>query len=225
MNKREQFDAAFKGQQLTPHEAKELEHRLKKEPENMMMRLALLGYYRQQEINTRSHSRKRLNAVLWMITNQPSYAAVIMDYVSLDNFPPDLWEIAKKKWVEQIAAHAEEPTVLFNAALFLIKRDFQLGHSLLKNLQSSDNKNALQYTSVLVTRGFEAMKYASGEEKVARAQIVTEEGSRALNLGLYNQADRRDFLTFLSEAWLELGNQDLAASYAEQASRIVVNEK
>lgn len=206
---------AWEGQDLSAEQAQKLEHNLLKDPNNWGTRLKLLGFYYQRELETRTISFSRYVHVLWMIDNHATFDGPLEKYLSLNQFPARLWNIAMGHWQKKIQEQTACEHTLFNAALFAIERDFNLGLTLFGKLETIAEKSA-QYPAVVCTRAMERMRRSeSSQERRKLAPVVLEKGQKVIDTGTHV----RNCTTFseMAEAAFELENYHDASVFSKLA--------
>lgn len=217
MDLRMQMEAVSAGQRMSLSKSLTAERKLLKDPSDVLLRLKLLGFYWQYELNNCGVSLARFRHVLWIIDNFPDFTDLLQDYVALDRFPLRLWQQAADRWNLQINKNEHDAAVLFNSGMFFISRDFKTGQLLLKRAQALDPENQmLPFT--LCNRTFAQISTAiDKEEKTRLAHSVILDGERASHLGFpYHQA-AWICVAAMSQAALLIGDLDKANIYAEKA--------
>ena len=206
---------AWEGQDLSAEQAQKLEHKLLKDPNNWATRLKLLGFYYQRELETRTISLSRYVHVLWMIDNHATFEGPLENYLSLNQFPARLWNIAMEHWQKKIQEQTACAPALFNAALFAIERDFNLGLTLFGKLENIVEKSA-QYPAVVCTRALERMRRSeSSQEQRKLAQLVLEKGQKVIDIGTHVR--NCTTLSEMAEAAFELENYHHASVFSKLA--------
>lgn len=120
---------AHSGAHLSEDEAKMLEDRLAKSPNDTISRTRLLGYYFLAQFESEDERDRRAAHVLWFLMHEPESPILFTPYVVLDT-DPDAYEAGKTLWLEVVSDRRESRELLENAAWFLSRRDPNLAEDL-----------------------------------------------------------------------------------------------
>lgn len=126
------------GANITPDAARELESQLDKNPEDLVARAKLIGYYYYQwmkpgEAAARAARRKH---ILWLIEHHPDSPVLNLAEVSIEETgnslaDPDTYQQARKLWLSQMEAHKNNAALLGNLSKFFQMTDKPLAESAL----------------------------------------------------------------------------------------------
>ena len=140
--KSDQQKDALAGSRLQPDEAKALEAKLAKQPDDLSVRSKLLGYYFRLQFSSPDAKAAHQHHVFWIIKNHPEAPIAGLPYSSLDNtLDGDAYQQGKQLWLEQTKAKATNLAVLANAAHYFQLHDRDLAEKLLKQGQNADPNN------------------------------------------------------------------------------------
>ena len=131
------------GQRLSPAAAQELEQYLAGDPDDLIARAKLIAYY-----FAKGDRQPRLNHIFWGIEHHPesellalSYQVRISPRTSLLNSQAD-YERARELWLGQAATHAQNASVLANAAEFAGQTDPFTAEEMLKRARRLEPTNS-----------------------------------------------------------------------------------
>ncbi len=131
------------GIKLSASEAQQLEEQLVRDPEDLIARGKLISYYLS---NANLH--RSLDHVDWLIAHHPESDITIYYSRSLHVRSPAGYEHEKTLWLEQVAAHPTDASVLANAARFVGEEDPFAEKNLLLRARKAEPWN-LQWTKRL----------------------------------------------------------------------------
>jgi len=123
------------GRSITEHDAKVLEEGLVKNPENLVAREKLLGYYSNPP-DSPEIEKKREAQIFWLIEHHPEAdvsglgEAWIMPDSSHGSV--DAYQHAKELWLQQVEKHASDVHVILNASQFFLLPDHEETSELLQ---------------------------------------------------------------------------------------------
>ena len=124
------IETASAGANLSQSEADRFEAQLVDAPDDLALRIKLLGYYFRNQFTSEEGRRRRAAHIYWIIRHKPDAAIALTPYVRLDN-DPSAYEAGKDVWLS-ITRQREGPReVLENAAWFLSGLDQNTAEELL----------------------------------------------------------------------------------------------
>ena len=131
----------LKGTKLTPEQAKELEEKVKKNPDDLKLVAKLLGYYGRPSIWSKDYRLKKKKLVLYLINNHPEtilFSSSPSTYI--DNRYVGYKDVIEA-WQKQLKKNPENLTIIWNAAKNLIWLDKKLREKCFKKGQKLDPEN------------------------------------------------------------------------------------
>lgn len=132
----------FAGGKLKQPAVSKLEQKLRKNPNDLEIRLTLLGCYFFSCHTSKSDTSKQLQSILWMIDNMPDHKSLALCFATIDKvINPTGFDKCKKLWLKKLVDHKENITVLTNAARFL-EPDWRLAEKLYRRAIDLQPKNA-----------------------------------------------------------------------------------
>ena len=134
---------SMQGRKLTEEEIQKLEEKLQANPEDLMSRIKVLGWYSGKRFTSESAAKARAKHILWIIQNHPDADIAGTPEIYLDPvMDKDTYSTAKDLWLEQIEAQKTNTVVLGNAAQFFLIYDKEIAEDLLKKAQTLEPKNS-----------------------------------------------------------------------------------
>jgi hypothetical protein len=103
-----------KGQQLRKRQAMILEGHLDRNPSDITLRLALIGFYESRHVCTVSYREPYSRHLLWFIQNVPKSRAATGPY----NVDDEYYRRLRLAWLQQVRAHPDSAVLLDHAATF-----------------------------------------------------------------------------------------------------------
>lgn len=112
------------GRNLTAEQAAELETRIKETPTDLEARSRLLGYYFRSAYSSTNARKTRQGHVLWIIERAPESPVAGTPFAQLDaHLDGEVYYKARELWLAAAKQRADDPTILRNAASFLLLHD------------------------------------------------------------------------------------------------------
>jgi len=143
--KKEQLDAtmlAMQGRKLSSQEVKKLEEKLEANPEDIISRTSVLGWYLQNRFSSEPARKARQKHILWLIQNRPDTEIAGKPEAELDPIlDKEEYYEAKKLWLEQVDKHNKNTAVIGNASNFFLIHDRDIAEELLKKAQALEPEN------------------------------------------------------------------------------------
>ena len=116
------------GMDLNPEDVAYLEEKVGTDPNDLVSRAQVLGYYFMQEYRCDSSTReKRGQHILWVIRNVPEAAILEGAEGQLDqDEDPEGYAAAREAWHDQIARNPGNTTLLYHAARAFVQSELKL---------------------------------------------------------------------------------------------------
>lgn len=199
-----------KGQDLTAPQAAALEQQLAENPQNLVARAQLLGYYGAQ----RGAAAKQLSRhLLWFIRNVPESQVLEAGGPRIvPFFDPDGYAAAKQAWLGLIGAEPENVVLLRNASRFLSSSDRSLEIQLLERGEALEPSNPIWAERLGRSRWREAHNPYEGTDAATAARALAD-FERAH--GLSDAKARADLLPNLAVTAFAAGALEKARAHAE----------
>jgi tetratricopeptide (TPR) repeat protein len=176
---------ALHGGKLTDDEAGSLEASTLDQPDDLALRIALLGYYSQRQSTSDAHRKSRLPHVLAVIERWPRSHIAGTPFAHLIDRHRDGrdFEIAKAAWLRQIEANPNDPRVMGNAANFFLHEDPTKAGELLRRARDLDPGNPEWSQRIGHLYSLEEIRAdeAAGRDWAAMALAEMERGLREAN--------------------------------------------
>ncbi len=203
-------EEAIKGAELTAVQVSALEQQLAENPQNLVARAQLLGYYRAHRRSAREeHSRH----VLWFIQNAPesevfeSAAARIVPF-----FAPSGYAAAKQAWIRLIDEEPENVVLLRNASRFFTVSDDKLAVESLGRAEALEPMNPYWAKQLGRNRWRESHNPYEGTDAAIAARALAD-FERAY--GLSDAEACADLMPDLAVTAFAAGALEKASGYAE----------
>jgi hypothetical protein len=133
---REQQHLLMRGGQLSADAARELEKKLETDPDDLELRIPLLGYY-WARANSAEARQARQKHVLWLIEHHPDVPFARVPQAQLNHIQDrEAYSQAKELWLEQVEKQGEKASVLGNAASFFLFAERDRAEELFKKAQT-----------------------------------------------------------------------------------------
>jgi hypothetical protein len=179
MDSEEQDKYVRAGTRLTIPQFRKLEHKLNSD--DLKMQLKFLGFFWKRKHVDLTLSYARFQTIIWLIDNFPEYSEHIQMYMTLDDYPSRLWLEAGEHWRTQIEKRRDNCSILFNAAMFFINKDFDQGQTLLKRAMTIDSTNG-HYPTILCQKFYNQFSTDGDLNKKLAIQVL-ENGFKASEIG------------------------------------------
>jgi tetratricopeptide (TPR) repeat protein len=131
-----------KSKDLTKQEVLNLEEQLIQEPNNILIRAKLLGFYSSGRFDSAQAKDSYQRHALWIIGNYPDNE--IAGHFNIELNPITDGEVyleAKQLWLKQVNKYPQNTSVIRNAANFFLISESAIAEQLLKKAQSLEPKN------------------------------------------------------------------------------------
>jgi len=216
-SKEERPDATtltMQGRKLSSEEVKKLEEKLEANPEDLVSRAKVLGWYSQKRFSSESARKARHKHILWLIQNHADAQITGTHEAGLDPvLDKKVYYEAKKLWLKQTEAHKKSTAVLGNAANFFLIHDEKIAEELLKKAQALEPKNPewSQRLGHLYSLGL--ISHKSAESKKEAAVKALKQFEKSLSVTTSDQ-EKFYMLADLAKVAFEAGEMEKAETYA-----------
>ena len=204
---------AMEGSRLTSAEAASIETELEQNPSDVDLRIKLLGYYFQKQLQDSTALKAHQTNIVWLIQNVPECDILATPFGLLyAKVNADVYTAGKVAWINQLENNPENLSVLENAAKYFTLTDPDLANEALLKAQSLDQENP-KWSAALGELYSLNMNTKTVEDKHSEAIKALEELENA-----YNQStglERAALLEQLSKAALIAEKMEKAREYAE----------
>lgn len=200
---------------LTREQAAQLEQRLQDHPDDLQVRLKLLGYHWAHRLRDRASAERHAQLVHDLIQRDPESSVLGTPHGTLDPMvAPEAYVRGKQLWQEQVNAHPDNAQVYGNAARYLLLHDDQAAEALLKRATEIES-DAPDWWTELAHLYALRLASAQGEARQTTARQAVEAIEKALSRT--RRAERRFYLIGdLAEMKLAAGDDAGAAEAAHE---------
>jgi len=217
-SKEEEHDSrilAMQGWKLSSEEVKKLEEKLQANPEDLISRTKVLGWYSQKRFSSESACKARHKHIIWFIQNHPDAQIAGTPEIHLDPvLDKEVYYKAKNLWLEQTEVQKTNAVVLGNAAKFLLIHDSKIAEELLKKAQALEPENPKwpEQLGHLYSLGLARKSAGTKTELASQALRQFEKSSTTTT------SDREKFykLADLAKMAYEAGDLRKAENYANE---------
>lgn len=206
---------AMQGRKLSSEEVKKLEERLIANPDDLILRTKLLGWYSDKRFFSEPARKARQKHILWLIQNHADAQITGTHEADLDPIlDKEVYYEAKKLWLKQVEAHKKSTTVLGNAANFFLIHDRDIAEELLKKAQALEPENPEWSQRLGHLYSLDA-PYLPAESKPGSAAKSLKQFEKSLSL---TTSEREKFykLADLAKMAFEAGEMEKAETYANR---------
>ena len=214
--KKEQLDdsmLAMQGRKLSSQEVKKLEEKLEANPEDIISRTRVLGWYSQKRFSSEPARKERQKHILWLIQNRPDTEIAGKPEAELDPIlDKEAYYEAKKLWLEQVDKHNKNTAVIGNAANFFLIHDRDIAEELLKKAQALEPENPEWSQRLGHLYALDA-HHVPAESKTSAAAKSLKQFEKSLSV---TTSEREKFykLADLAKVSFEAGEMQKAETYA-----------
>lgn len=202
---------ARQGGRLSAEEAQTLEKQLEANPDDLVSRAQLLGYYWSKR-----DLEARQKHVLWIIENRPEAAIADSPYALLDPYiDVQVYPTAKAAWLRQTEKFQEDARVLGNAATFFLIHDREQARSFLEKAQSIEPDNPHWAERLGQLYRLETQSARNSEEKQEAAATALKYFEAALE-ATKQEVKRVYLLVDAARMSFAAGETEKAESYATE---------
>ena len=207
------LEHSYSGSDLTTEEAERLEAQLVEDPEDLVARAQLLGYYQWQFRDNAARARRHQH-VLWLIENAPEAnvhtgAAAGIDAILY----ADAFRQGGDAWSAHLEGDPNNLSILRNAAAFYTLGDPPTAIQLLQRGQSLDDSNPLWAERLGHLHSLDMQGGEETPEAESAALDAFAQYERAYELSA--EFDRDYLLEDLAKTALAAGEVEKAREYAE----------
>ncbi|MHB8521610.1 MAG: M56 family metallopeptidase [Limisphaerales bacterium] len=129
------------GLKLSGEQAKDLEAKVKTNPEDESARSQLLAYYLTEQYRSAAARKARQGHILWLIEHHPE-TQIRDPHIRLDRILDGAaYESGKTLWLKQVQDHPQNLAILDHVAAFLLLQDRSTAEELLKKAQILEPSN------------------------------------------------------------------------------------
>jgi hypothetical protein len=203
------------GRKLSPEVAVRYEEQVRQEPDDLALRLLMLGHYLLRRFGDEAARRARRAHALRVIERAPGLPVAGSPEVSL--FPREDggdYDRAKGLWLGHVERHPDDTAILGNAASFFTLSDRTLSGQLLRRARSLEPDNPEWSDRLGHLYSLEGIRQ-SPESRRDWAAMSLAELERAHALSPVDKGPSRVLLG-MAEAAFESGDLRKARAYAEQ---------
>ncbi len=156
-SKLEEATLELRGAKLTGDEVAALETKLAQDPEDLLTRRELLGYYFQAQFRSTDARQARQKLILWLIEHHPDFTAIRTPYTGLNEIVDvPAYDEGETLWLKAVESHPQNATILGNAAEYFLILDQKTAEGLFKKAQALEPDNAYSSQRLGFLYGMEA---------------------------------------------------------------------
>jgi tetratricopeptide (TPR) repeat protein len=206
---------AIHGKDLTAKDAETLEEQLRNEPNDLVTRAKLLGFYFSLRYASGQAKEQYSQHVFWIIENKPDSNIAGSPFAELNRIiDSQAYLQAKKLWLQQIDKYPNNPMVIGNAANFFLLNDSNLAESLFKKAQSLEPKNPKWPQSLAHLYELGAYHQTSSEQS-ENAKKSLAQMEKSLDLAT-SELEKFYTITDLAKNAYNAGDLNKAENYAKE---------
>ena len=201
------------GRKLSKEEVRKLQVKIGSDPNEVVSRLKLLGYYNRKSIMDPDARKPHLELVRWFVQNYPEFTCHSMNIHS--SFNPEGYVEIKKRWLETVARYPNNTRIIGNAAYFLLLGDNNASEKLLNKAQALEPDNpewAERLGQVFMLRNIRT------KGKQQRKELA-EKTLKQIELAIQLTESPKKLSTLkvsAAKAAMRAGKSKMAKSYGEQ---------
>lgn len=213
----------FEGFKISTEDLKELENKLKEDPDDFLSRIKIIGYYSNLRFKDENAKKGYQKNVLWLIKNKPDLKTSVPLFELNPSIDGEAYTEGKNLWLENLEKFKDDLNVLENAASYFLIYEKEISEKLYKKLQELKPNNPEWYKKL----GFLyklSLKSLKDKEKLEFARKSLQEYEKAYKL----EKEEKKFyiLRDLAETSFEAGEIERAKNYAKELlDRSKGNEK
>jgi tetratricopeptide (TPR) repeat protein len=208
------FNAMLKGGTLSEKEISELENEVKTQPDSLLNRIRILGYFASKGIG---EDPARIAHILWIIKNHSDLSELIVPLLDVPESGRAAYETVRAAWEEQLQNNSDSVKVILNAAMFfrsaeekrelallrqaqaLAPDDLKLQRKLANHyMRANPEEDVEQFKSncIVALRLFEHI-LSQSKDDIDRFYRLTDVATAALRVGEFTRAEEiaREMLT------------------------------
>jgi hypothetical protein len=203
------------GSEMLAGEAHRFEELSGAMPQDLALRVLLLGHYFLRQYHFENDHRHRQQHILWIIKNAPATPVAGDPHAFLNpKQDGEGYELAKQFWLEQARVAGDDSAILRNAAAFFTVFDKELCEQILKDGQALEPRNPHWSRELGLLYALQMNK----SDRVARQQLAIDsllQMESAFDL-MEEELDRNALLANLAKVALDAGEGEKARKYAMQ---------
>ena len=201
------------GRDLDAVEAEKLETQLVEDPEDLIARSQLLGFYDRQFRDDSARARRHQH-VLWLIENAPEANVLAGGAAGIDHvLYADAYRQGSDAWTAHLQSDPNNLSLLRHAAEFYTLGDRPTAIRLLQRAQSIDDSNPLWAKRLGHLHSLDMQGRGESPASVSAALDAFAQFERAYDLSF--EAERDQLLEELAKTALAAGDVEKAREYAE----------
>ena len=205
----------IQGNDLTAEEVNTLEGQLVHEPNDLVSRAKLLGFYSFARINSEQAKNSYQRHALWIIENKPETEIASGGFTSFNPIiDGEAFFQARKLWLQQVDKNPDNAAIIGNAATFFLIHDSNKAEQLFKKAQSLEPKNPKWSQALAHLYELSSFNRTPSEQSV-NAQKALEEMEKSLAL-VPSEIQKFYMLDDLAKFAYEAGYLNKAESYAKE---------
>ena len=206
---------ALEGAKLSSEEIQNLEEILQANPEDLVARAKVLGWYWRNQFLSESARKARHKHILWLIQNHADEKIAGIPEAGLNpEQDEEVYDEAKKLWIEQTETQKTNTTILGNAAAFFLLHDREITQELLKKAQALEPENPEWPERLGLLYRLDLIRDTS-ESKIDTAALALEQLEKAL-AATNSERDRFDKLADIAKMAYEADELTKAENYARE---------
>ena len=208
------YDVVRQGESFSAEDVQQLEAQLKEQPDDVLTRTKLLGYYFGKQYTNPDMKEPRNAHVLWLIEHAPDAGVLGLPNGQLiERMNAAAYQQGRAAWLVQLEKHGGDIAILQHSAAFFLQTDKELAEKNLLHLKELEPKNSEWPKKLGQLYGLE-MQSASGDaERTAAAKSLEQyEAAYVLSDLIGKDAMRAD----LAKTALKAGDFVKASDYANK---------
>lgn len=208
------YELIFQGGRLSSAQAKVIQEKLSKRPDDLESRTRLCAYYFFASQKNKELRPALRSHILWFIENEPR-AELLSEFVArlTPELDPEAYADARKLWTKQLEAFPKDTEVQSNAAKWFLYSDRRLAESILLKIES-DRPRYTDWPERLAELYLLDVEATTGEERRSYARKAMEAHQRVYNL--MPEYARTHLHKPIGDAALLCGEIELARRSAEE---------
>lgn len=205
---------AMEGKRMKAKDAQLLEEKTSEDPNDILSRTKLLGYYFRQQYKNQSAREAKQKHVLWLIMNAPESEVLGVPEGSLDSIlNAEAYAEGKKTWIDQIKKKPTNLKVLEHSSKFFQIYDRELAKKSLQMGQSLDSDDPIWPAALGRLYMLDMITNSSKKKQTEAARKAFGQFETAYKLS--TEMGRDPLLQFLTKTALAANDLKKAKGYAE----------
>ncbi len=205
---------AIQGARLSAKQAETLGAQLEEDPDNLILRTKLLGYYSSLRFGSAAAKQSFQRHALWVIEHRPESRIAGTPFVQINRYLDEAaYESAKKLWLDHIQANQENLKILGNASNFFTLPDRAKAIELLQRAMIIEPDSPEWPSRIGLLHALDAL--TRGKVNLVKARQAFEAYEEALSK---NSDDRKRYymLENVAKAALIAQQYEKAKAYATE---------